>query len=246
MATAADRRFRWQPVAALTLLAGLFGSIASSWWSGGIVAVLLSPALGAEVKLEAVRGFVLSAGWAAPVVYVLAVVAEVVVAPLPGLVLYAPGGAIFGGFLGGLLSLIGNVLGAACAFFIVRALGGDRIRARLGEGPLGPIERRLERHGVAVVFLLRVNPLTSSDLVSYAAGLTAMPAWKLVVGTAAGMAPLCFVQSYAAAGLVERYPGLIYGVVVLALGYLVAALALAGRAAREARVSAPADRSGVA
>lgn len=240
MATAADRRPGWQRLLALALLAGLAALVAVSWFSGGIVAALVSPSLGADAKLEAVRSFVLAAGWAAPIVYVLAVVAEVIVAPLPGLILYAPGGAIFGGFWGGLLSLIGNVLGAAGAFFIVRALGGDRVRARLGEGTLARIERRLERHGVAVVFLLRVNPLTSSDLVSYAAGLTAMPAWKLLLGTAAGMAPLCFAQSYAAAGLVQRYPWLIYGVVVLAAGYVVAAVVLAGGLSARAGRSAAA------
>jgi len=190
-----------------------------SWGRGGIVAVLLSTTHAAEVKVEAVRAFVLSAGDAAPAVYVLAVIAEVVVAPLPGLVLYAPGGVIFGGFLGGLLSLTGNVVGAAVAFFIVRSLGREAIQRRLGDS-LARWEAPLERHGAGIVFLLRVNPLTSSDLVSYAAGLTSMPAWKLVAGTAAGMAPLCFAQSYAAAGLIERFPGLIYGVVLMGLAYV--------------------------
>ena len=209
-----------------------------SWGRGGIVAVLLSPTHAADAKVEAVRAFVLAAGDAAPLVYVAAVIAEVVIAPLPGLVLYAPGGVIFGGFLGGLLSLIGNVAGAALAFFIVRSLGRDAIQRRLGHS-LARWEAPLERHGVGIVFLLRVNPLTSSDLVSYAAGLTAMPAWKLVVGTAAGMAPLCFAQSYAAAGLVERFPALIYGVVLMGLAYVGFAVWLAGGLRRRPPAETP-------
>ena len=108
----------------------------------------------------------LAFGPLAPVVYVAAVTVEVVVAPFPGLVLYAPGGIIFGGFLGGLLALVGNVLGAGIAFWIARALGG-RVAARfVGQGDIAALERRLAENGGWVVFLLRVNPLTSSDLVS--------------------------------------------------------------------------------
>jgi uncharacterized membrane protein YdjX (TVP38/TMEM64 family) len=226
MSATAEGSPAWQRVSALGLLAGIVGLTLLSWSSDGIVATLVSPSIDAGAKLEAVRLFVLSAGWAAPIAYVAAVVVEVIVAPLPGLILYAPGGAIFGGFLGGLLSLLGNVIGAAGAFFIVRALGGARVGKHVGSGALARIEKRLDQHGVAVIFLLRVNPLTSSDLVSYAAGLTSMPAWKLVVGTAAGMAPLCFAQAYASAGLFDRYPWLIYGLAILAAGYFVAAVAL--------------------
>jgi uncharacterized membrane protein YdjX (TVP38/TMEM64 family) len=230
MTPGTERRFPIRRAAALALILAAVAPPLVSWWSGGIVATLLSGSLDAGAKLEALRAFVLSAGPAAPIVYLLAVVIEVVVAPLPGLMLYAPGGAIFGGPVGGLLSLAGNVIGAAVAFFIARALGGDWLSERLGEGRLADFEQRLGRHGLAVVFLLRVNPLTSSDLVSYAAGLTSMPAWKLVAGTAAGMAPLSFLQSYAAAGLVDRYPGLIYGVALLAVGYLVAIAVVVVRA----------------
>ena len=61
---------------------------------------------------------------------------EVVVAPIPGTMLYAPGGVIFGGFLGGLLSLAGNVIGAGIACRLMRAFLGDR--AEKLSGTFGP------------------------------------------------------------------------------------------------------------
>jgi len=69
------------------------------------------------------------------------------------------------------------------------------------------------------VFLLRVNPLTSSDIVSYAAGATSMPIWKLLVGTTLGMAPLCFAQAYLAESLLIAFPWLIYPLLVAAVAY---------------------------
>ena len=70
-----------------------------------------------------------------------------------------------------------------------------------------------------MVFLLRVNPLTSSDLVSYAAGLTHLSVWKVMLGTLAGMAPLCFAQAYLAEGLLAAFPGLVYPLVAACAVY---------------------------
>jgi uncharacterized membrane protein YdjX (TVP38/TMEM64 family) len=129
---------------------------------------------------------------------------------------------IFGGWWGGWLSLAGNVVGAVLSFALMRALGRSAFERWVQREHLESLEQRLVDHGVLVVFLLRVNPLTSSDIVSYAAGATAMPLWKLVLGTALGMAPLCFLQAYLAEGLLNAYPWLIYPVVLAGLAYAVA------------------------
>jgi uncharacterized membrane protein YdjX (TVP38/TMEM64 family) len=170
---------------------------------------MLAPHISADTKIVVLQEFFLSWGPWAPLAYILFVTAEVVVAPLPGLMLYAPGGIIFGGFLGGLYSLAGNLLGAAMACQVMRLVGerlfGAGIRRNLEK--LTPL---LEKRGIWVIFFLRVNPFTSSDLVSYAAGLTPMPVWKVILGTALGMAPLCWLQSYLAEGLMEAFPALLY------------------------------------
>ena len=75
-----------------------------------------------------------------------------------------------------------------------------------------------------MVFLLRLNPLTSSDIVSYAAGFTRMPVWKVMLATGCGMAPLCFAQAWLAENLITAFPGLIYPLALACLVYLVAVL----------------------
>ena len=75
-----------------------------------------------------------------------------------------------------------------------------------------------------MIFLLRVNPLTSSDLVSYAAGLTHLSLGKVMLGTLAGMAPLCFAQAYLADGLLTAFPALIYPLLAACAIYAVVVL----------------------
>ena len=112
------------------------------------------------------------------------------VAPIPGPLLYAPAGAIFGGLIGGALSLLGNVTGAGIACWLGRALGEGWI-ARHTEGTqLARLRERVVSRGPWVIFLLRINPLTSSDFVSYVAGAMGVPVRHVVLGTLAGMAPL--------------------------------------------------------
>lgn len=210
----------------LLAIAGLSGIVSATAWSyfrGGLMASLLAPELSADAKLEVLQEFFLSWGPWAPLAYILFVTAEVVIAPLPGLMLYAPGGIIFGGFLGGLYSLTGNLLGAAIACQVMRLVGqqlfGAGIRQHLEK--LAPL---LEKRGIWVVFFLRINPFTSSDLVSYAAGLTPMPVWKVILGTALGMAPLCWLQSYLAEGLMEAFPALLYPLLAACAIYALAVL----------------------
>jgi hypothetical protein len=68
----------------------LVSGVAWSYASGGLAATLLSADLSAAEKLAALRAFFLDLGVAAPAAYVAFVTVEVVVAPLPGAMLYAP------------------------------------------------------------------------------------------------------------------------------------------------------------
>jgi uncharacterized membrane protein YdjX (TVP38/TMEM64 family) len=228
---------RLAPVLAFGVFAALLTAAYWSWQADGLVGVLVDGSRTNAAKVDYLREWFARLGAFAPLAYVAAVTIEVVVAPLPGLALYAPGGLVFGGFLGGLLALIGNVLGAMLAFGIARTLGAPAAQRYFARADLVPLQERLLRRGGWVVFALRVNPLTSSDLVSYAAGLTTMPLRSLVAGTTAGMAPLCFAQAYAAAGLVEAFPWLIQPLLALGVLYVLGAilwlrsLATAGRRA---------------
>jgi uncharacterized membrane protein YdjX (TVP38/TMEM64 family) len=207
---------RW--TAGLVLL-GLIGVVTWSYWTSGFAWVVLSPTFTGAEKVAYIQGYFRAWGSAAPLVYTAIVVVEVVVAPLPGTMLYVPGGLIFGWFVGGLTSLIGNVIGAGICCAIARRLGRPYAERFFSRESIAKYDALLARNAVWVVLLLRVNPLTSSDLVSYAAGFTSMPIWKVMLGTALGMAPLCFLQAYFAEEIFTRFPLLIYPLVGASLLY---------------------------
>jgi len=201
--------------------AAALGLIVWAIWSyatGGLLRVLLSASPESGGTLEALRAYVQGWGAWAPVIYVAAVTVEVLIAPIPGLLLYAPAGAIFGGFLGGTLSLAGNTLGAAVASFLARALGASWVANHVQSPRFAAIRDRLRQRGVWVVFVLRLNPLTSSDLVSYAAGLAGVPSRRVALGTFFGMLPQCYLQAYLAETLFEvlPLPAIIAGATVVA------------------------------
>ena len=107
---------------------------------------------------------------------------------------------------------------------ITRSLGGDWLARWFAAEKLSRVSGKLEKYGGWLVFLLRLNPLTSSDVVSYAAGLTRIPVRTVMLATAAGMAPLCFAQAWLAESLLAAYPNLIYGLVIACGVYFVAVL----------------------
>jgi uncharacterized membrane protein YdjX (TVP38/TMEM64 family) len=200
--------------------------IAAGWaiWSfrtGGIVATLFSTADDPGGSLDVLRAYFDRAGMFGPVLYVIAVVLEVIIAPIPGTLLYAPAGAIFGGLMGGSLSLGGNVTGAMVATFLANVFG-HRLTESLERSQVRLYADRIRDNSILVIALLRVNPLTSSDLVSYAAGLAGIPPWRVGLGTFIGMAPLCFLQAYAAETLFKILPA--SGLFLLGLGVVYAAL----------------------
>lgn len=218
--------------AGIAILILIFGLAAQSWQAEGIVFDLLRSDQSAAWKVERLQAFFEACGPLAPLVYVAFVTIEVVVAPIPGLMLYAPGGVVFGGFVGGLLALIGNVLGAGIACGITRTVGSNWLTRVFPEDSLEKAQTELDRRGSWLIFLLRVNPLTSSDLVSYAAGFTRIPTWKVMFATMLGMAPLCFAQAWLAENLFVAYPWLLYPLLVLGIVYILAVAVVIRRLAK--------------
>ena len=203
-------------------------AIAGAVWSymtGGTVRLLMDSAGSlpdSGQTLAALKSALDRWGALAPAVYVAAVVVEVLVAPIPGTLLYAPAGALFGGFLGGTLSLIGNTLGAAIACGVGSALGEGALARRIEGTKLAAYRDAIQERGLWVVLLLRINPLTSSDLVSYTAGAVGVPIWRVALGTFIGMAPLCYAQSYLAEQIFEILPGAVYVLIAAGIIYVLA------------------------
>jgi len=109
-------------VAAFVLIA------VASYHTEGIIWSLSQNAT-AEQRVDLIKAYFEQFGAWGPLAYLVAVTVEVVVAPIPGTALYLPGGVLFGWFVGGTMSLLGNVLGAGIACTLSRyALAGATAR----------------------------------------------------------------------------------------------------------------------
>ena len=121
--------------------------------------------------------------------------AAIVFSPAPSAPIALAAGAAYGHFWGTLYILVGAQAGAMIAFGIARLLGGEAVAGWLGRRP------ELARLGsqntlMAVVFVSRLIPFISFDVVSYAAGLTPLSIWRFALATFAGIVPASFALAH--------------------------------------------------
>ncbi len=174
----------------LVVLILFFSWFVYSYISEGIIYNLVTS------DTSGVVDFVSSFGVFAWIIFVLLVILEVVLAPMPPLILYVVAGLLFGGLLGGILTLFGNLIGSAIDFKIARNFGKGFVEKRISKKLKKRFDNFFERYGTLSVFILRINPFTSSDLVSYLSGLTKIKLKNFLIATGLGLIPLIFVQTY--------------------------------------------------
>jgi uncharacterized membrane protein YdjX (TVP38/TMEM64 family) len=169
---------------------------------------------------NALANFLDSFGIFSYLAFVILVILEVVLAPIPALALYVAGGVLFGTFLGSILTLIGNLIGAFIAFWIARKLGREFVEKRTDTKMRKKFDNFAEKYGGFALFLLRINPFTTSDIFSYIAGLSKMKVKTFLLGTGLGLAPMIFVQAYLGETFVKNHHMLYIILIWISLAYL--------------------------
>jgi len=144
---------------------------------------------------EDLRAWVAGLGWRGPLAIVGAMAVAIVVSPLPSAPIALAAGALYGHLWGTVYIVTGAEIGALIAFTLARVLGYDTLHRWFGErvklGVLG------SQWGLAAtIFVLRLIPFVSFDVVSYAAGLTPIAPWRFALATLAGVAPGSFVLAH--------------------------------------------------
>ncbi len=161
------------------------------------------------------------AGPAAPLLYMLVMAAAVIVSPIPSLPLDVASGAFFGPVLGTVYSVIGALTGAVISFLIARFLGRDFIEPFLG-GHINFCERCSDKLLTRIVFLSRLLPVVSFDVISYGAGLTKISLKKFAAATALGMIPLTFLYNYSGSVLVfGKWLTFLIGLIMVVLFFVI-------------------------
>lgn len=161
---------------------------------GALIYVARSaPFLGAVEETENV---VRRWGTLSIVIYPLLVMAATVLL-LPGGILSLGGGFFFGLWWGTLLVLVGNLLGAAVAFFVGNKLGRKFVRQRILRDPRwAALDGAIGKHGPRIIFYSQLNPLFPTSLFNYLYGITKVRFWECLKWVALGRLPGVFLYCY--------------------------------------------------
>lgn len=153
---------------------------------------------------KAVREWVDAQGPLAPVAMAGLVAAQIVVAVLPGEPVELTAGYLFGFWEGTAVCLAGGLVGTLVATALTRALGMRLVRALFSEEQLEGISwLRDSRRFELVMFVVFLIPGTPKDVLTYVAGLTTCPWWRIAAITTVGRIP-SIVTSTLAAGFTSN------------------------------------------
>jgi uncharacterized membrane protein YdjX (TVP38/TMEM64 family) len=182
-------------------------------------AVLSSFFLREEGTLSLVEG----AGAFGPLLIILLIVLEVLIAPLPGAVIMLAAGYLYGIWLGALYSYIGNVLGSLLAFALSRNFGRPFVERILSKETVrkydGFFKRR--RHHLIALYALPIIPV---DILSFICGLSSLTWRRFLLVVSIGFIPNTLLLSFLGNRLqhLDFWVGLVFVVAFLALFFLFA------------------------
>jgi uncharacterized membrane protein YdjX (TVP38/TMEM64 family) len=174
---------------------------------------------------EGFRQTVKNLGLLGPFVYIGILALSVVISPIPSAPLAVIAGTIWGTLMAGIYSIIGGFIGGLIAYFLGRTLGRSAIKALTGK-IIYFSKNRGETYLSWVIFITRMLPIFSFDLISYAAGIAGISLPKYALATFLGMIPSTFLLTYMGGALSLRTPlgiaiSIIFLIVIIVLPWLI-------------------------
>ena len=141
-------------------------------------------------SLNDIKNLIRSWGVAAPLMSILLMTMQAIIAPLPAFLITAANGLVFVMYWGTVISWTGAMSGALVSFMMSRLFYkrfSQKIRSH-GKG-IEYLERLESRYGFRVILTARLLPFISFDFISYAAGLSTIKIRSFLIATGIGMLP---------------------------------------------------------
>lgn len=145
-----------------------------------------------NISLEEIKAWVLGHGaWAAVIYVATFVILPIFFFPVPVIVL--AGGTIFGLFKGSLYTMIGVLINTPIMYFIGRFLLKDFVHKFVNNHMSAKLRSALESTNQKilslVLFIIRLSPIFSYNLVNYISGVTEINFFPYILTTIAGVLP---------------------------------------------------------
>lgn len=183
-------------------------------FAGFLAVIFYLVAVARVINIDEIRGVVSATGPAAPLTYVV-VSAAAGALFVPGSILAAGSGLLFGPVLGVFVTLGATVGTAIVASFVGRRAGRDSARALLGPARADRIDALIGRGGLWAVVGQRFVPGISDALASYAFGAFGVPLWQMAIGAFIGSAPRAFAYTALGASIGNRSSPLAYAAIAV-------------------------------
>lgn len=130
-----------------------------------------------------------------PLAIIALMTVAILVSPIPSAPIALAAGAAYGHAWGALYVLLGAQFGAMAAFTVARFVGRETVQRwfgnRLSISLIGS-----QNTLTGIIFVSRLLPFLSFDIVSYAAGLTPLSFWRFSLATLVGIAPSSFLLAH--------------------------------------------------
>lgn len=124
--------------------------------------------------VEKIKILILDSKSLGVIIYFLAIVFQVVVLPVPALLFYLAGTAIYGPLYAFLISYVATVVGSFIAYFIGKGLGRKVVYWCVGESTALKYEKMLGSKGYLLFAIMQLLPFFPDDVLCMLAGLISM------------------------------------------------------------------------
>ena len=134
-------------------------------------------------------------GAAGPLLVIALMTLAIVFNPLPSAPVALASGAVYGHTWGTVYIIVGATLGAVIAFLIARIAGYQAVKKILP--PNWTLGKASTQNALMLsIFVSRLIPFLSFDLISYGAGLTPISLWRFFLATLFGLIPASFLLAH--------------------------------------------------
>ncbi|RMF92017.1 MAG: TVP38/TMEM64 family protein [Candidatus Schekmanbacteria bacterium] len=168
-----------------------------------IILFISAQVFGLGEKLGELRNWIEKLGKFGPIAFIMLYIIATVAA-IPGSVITAAAGVLFGPLLGTICVSIGSTAGASLSFIIARYFARDSTVRWLSKNEkFGKLDELTEKHGAIIVAITRLVPIFPFNLLNYGFGLTRVKLGTYVFWSWLCMLPATILYVVGAAAFTE-------------------------------------------
>ncbi len=157
-------------------------------------------------NLERFKNYITSFGIAGILVYILFQVIHVIIVLIPGEIIQAAGGYIYGTIFGTIYTLIGIFIGIVIVFFSTRLLGYSVVKVFIPKDKFAKFGYLINSPKAEIImFVLFLIPGIPKDALTYIAGLTPIRPLRFLVLCTVARFPGIFGSCYIGANLQRHH-----------------------------------------